>query len=106
MGLTITEKILAKAANAEGVVPGEIISVKLDAVIGHDIGGLAAFRELEKNKITKVFDRNKQEIATLKSHTGSDSSCRATERWAGTCGTFIANTPGGLIAPGFVAHAS
>ena len=39
--------------------PGEIINVKPDAVIAHDIGGTAAFRELERRKITKVFDPNK-----------------------------------------------
>ena len=38
--------------------PGEIITAKVDAVIGHDIT-TAAFRELEKMKVDKVFDRSK-----------------------------------------------
>jgi 3-isopropylmalate/(R)-2-methylmalate dehydratase large subunit len=59
LGATITEKILANAAGVEKVAPGEIINARLDAVIGHDIGGAAAFRELEKRNVTKVFDRNK-----------------------------------------------
>ena len=58
MGLTLTEKILAKAAGTDRVEPGEIINAKVDAVIGHDIS-TAAFRELVKMKITRVFDRNK-----------------------------------------------
>jgi 3-isopropylmalate/(R)-2-methylmalate dehydratase large subunit len=59
LGATITEKILAHAAGLEKVAPGEIIRARLDAVIGHDIGGTAAFRELEKKNIKKVFDRNR-----------------------------------------------
>ncbi|MGA2990326.1 MAG: 3-isopropylmalate dehydratase large subunit [Candidatus Korobacteraceae bacterium] len=58
MGSTITEKILAHAAGVETVTPGEIITAKVDAVIGHDIT-TAAFRELEKMKVDKVFDRSK-----------------------------------------------
>ena len=58
MGSTITEKILANAAGVESVTPGEIITAKVDAVIGHDIT-TAAFRELEKMKVDKVFDRRK-----------------------------------------------
>ncbi len=55
---TITEKILANAAGVERVTPGEIITAKVDAVIGHD-NTTAAFRELEKMKVNKVFDRSK-----------------------------------------------
>ena len=58
MGSTITEKILAHAAGVETVTPGEIITAKVDAVIGHDIT-TAAFRELEKMQVDKVFDRSK-----------------------------------------------
>lgn len=58
VGLTITEKILAHAANMPRVSQGDIITAKVDAVIGHDIT-TAAFRELEKMKVDKVFDQNK-----------------------------------------------
>ena len=58
MGATITEKILANAAGREQVSPGEIITARVDAVIGHDIT-TAAFRELEKMQVDKVFDREK-----------------------------------------------
>jgi 3-isopropylmalate/(R)-2-methylmalate dehydratase large subunit len=58
VGSTITEKILAHAAGVETVTPGEIITAKVDAVIGHDIT-TAAFRELEKMQVDKVFDRSK-----------------------------------------------
>jgi 3-isopropylmalate/(R)-2-methylmalate dehydratase large subunit len=58
LAATITEKILANAAGREHVSPGEIITARVDAVIGHDIT-TAAFRELEKMKVDKVFDREK-----------------------------------------------
>jgi 3-isopropylmalate/(R)-2-methylmalate dehydratase large subunit len=58
VGSTITEKILANASGVDKVTPGEIITAKVDAVIGHDIT-TAAFRELEKMKVDKVFDRSK-----------------------------------------------
>ena len=37
MGSTITEKILANASGVDKVTPGEIITAKVDAVIGHDM---------------------------------------------------------------------
>ena len=58
MAATITEKILANASGREQVSPGEIITAKVDAVIGHDIT-TAAFRELEKMEVEQVFDREK-----------------------------------------------
>ena len=51
-------KNTAHAAGTERVSPGEIINAKVDAVIGHDIT-TAAFRELEKMKVEKVFDKEK-----------------------------------------------
>ena len=58
MGATITEKILAHGAGKEKVLPGEIINARVDAVIGHDIS-TAAFRELERMKVRRVFDHDK-----------------------------------------------
>jgi len=58
MGLTITEKILSRAAESSTVLPGDIINAKVDAVIGHDIT-TAAFRELERMRVERVFDVEK-----------------------------------------------
>lgn len=55
MGMTITAKILARAAGLKEVRPGQFITAKVDKVIGHDIS-LAAFRELERMGAVKVFD--------------------------------------------------
>ncbi len=59
MGMTITEKILAKAAGKERVQPGELIDAKLDVVLFIDVTGPAAVSMLEARGIDKVFDREK-----------------------------------------------
>jgi 3-isopropylmalate/(R)-2-methylmalate dehydratase large subunit len=59
MGMTITEKILAKAAGKEKVQPGELIDAKLDVVLFIDVTGPAAIKMLEARGIDKVFDREK-----------------------------------------------
>ncbi|MCG8484364.1 MAG: 3-isopropylmalate dehydratase large subunit, partial [Clostridia bacterium] len=58
MKQTITEKILASAAGKKYVKPGEIIVIKVDGIIGHDIT-TAAFRSLERMGVDKVFDKDK-----------------------------------------------
>lgn len=55
MGMTIAEKILARASGLQEVKPGQFVTAKVDKIIGHDIS-LAAFRELERMAADKVFD--------------------------------------------------
>jgi len=59
MGMTITEKILAKAVGKEKVVPGELVDAKIDIVMCHDITTPPAISMLEEKGIDKVFDREK-----------------------------------------------
>jgi 3-isopropylmalate/(R)-2-methylmalate dehydratase large subunit len=59
MGMTITEKILAKAADKKKVQPGELIDAKLDVVLFIDVTGPAAVKMLKERGIDKVFDREK-----------------------------------------------
>ena len=47
MGQTITEKIIARASGKASVSPGEIVTVRVDAVIGHDTS-VASFRVLRE----------------------------------------------------------
>ena len=37
MGMTMTQKILAKAAGLDKVEPGQLIEARLDLVLGNDI---------------------------------------------------------------------
>ncbi len=66
MGMTITEKILARAAGRDKVRPGEILDVRVDVAMTHDQNGplvFSAFRKLgipvwDKDKVVIVIDHN------------------------------------------------
>jgi len=59
MGMTITEKILARAGGKEKVRPGDLIDAQLDVVLFIDVTGPAAIKMLQEQGIDKVFDREK-----------------------------------------------
>lgn len=59
MGMTITEKILAKHSGKKEVKPGEIINADLDIVMCHDVTTPPAITMLEKEGVSGVFDRKK-----------------------------------------------
>ena len=59
MAMTITEKILAKAAGKEKVAPGELIDANIDIVMCIDVTTPPAISMLAEKGIDKVFDREK-----------------------------------------------
>jgi 3-isopropylmalate/(R)-2-methylmalate dehydratase large subunit len=59
MGMTITEKILAKAAGRKEVTPGELIDAKIDIVMCVDVTTPPAISMLVEKGMDKVFDREK-----------------------------------------------
>jgi len=66
MGMTMTQKILARHAGLDYVVPGQLIEAKLDMVLGNDITTPVAITEFEKAGFTQVFDKDK--IAIVLDH--------------------------------------
>lgn len=56
MSMTITSKILARHANLAEVKPGELINVRVDLVLGNDVGTPMAINEFKKLDVSKVFD--------------------------------------------------
>ena len=66
MGMTMTQKILAKAAGLDKVEAGQLIEAKLDLVLGNDITSPVAIKEMEKMKVDGVFDKDK--IALVPDH--------------------------------------
>jgi len=66
MGMTMTQKILAKAAGLTQVEAGQLIEAKLDLVLGNDITSPVAIKEMEKMKVDGVFDKDK--IALVPDH--------------------------------------
>jgi 3-isopropylmalate/(R)-2-methylmalate dehydratase large subunit len=59
MGMTITEKILAKASGKKNVKAGELVIAKIDLVMCHEVTTPAAITMLVEKGIDRVFDRNR-----------------------------------------------
>lgn len=66
MGMTMTQKILAKHAGLDKVEAGQLIEANLDLVLGNDITSPVAIHEMKKLKDQKVFDKDK--IALVMDH--------------------------------------
>ena len=64
--MTMTQKILARAAGLDKVVAGQLIMAKLDLVLGNDITSPVAIKEMDKMKTEGVF--NKDKIALVPDH--------------------------------------
>jgi 3-isopropylmalate/(R)-2-methylmalate dehydratase large subunit len=77
MGQTITQKILAAHAGKECVEPGELISAKLDLVLGNDITAPIAIREFEKIGAETVFDRDR--VALVPDHSTPNKDIKSAE---------------------------
>ncbi len=65
MGMTMTEKILARHAGLDTVVPGQLVKCRVDLVLANDITGAPAIVEFDKIG-RPVFDRDK--IALVPDH--------------------------------------
>ena len=59
MGMTITEKILARHTDLAEVSPGMLINARVDIALGNDITAPIAIEAFRKAGGTKVFDREK-----------------------------------------------
>ena len=66
MGMTMTQKILARAAGLEQVQAGQLIEAQLDLVLGNDITSPVAIKEMDKMKVQGAFDKDK--IALVPDH--------------------------------------
>lgn len=66
MGMTMTQKILAAHAGLAEVKAGQLIEAELDLVLGNDITSPVAIHEMDKMKVTGVFDKDK--IALVPDH--------------------------------------
>lgn len=66
MGMTMSQKILAYKAGLPEVKSGQLITAKLDLVLGNDITSPVAINKFESNNFETVFDKNK--IALVMDH--------------------------------------
>ena len=116
MGMTMTQKILARHAGLDSVRAGQLIQAKLDLVLGNDITTPVAINEFEAAGFDKVFDKSR--IAMVMDHFApnkdikSATQCKQCRTFArkfdidhyydvGTMGIEHALLPEqGLVAPG------
>ncbi len=66
MGMTLTEKILARHAGKEKVEPGELILARVDLALGNDVTSPLAIQAVRSLGIREVFDRER--IALVPDH--------------------------------------
>jgi len=66
MGMTITEKILARHAGLDYVEPGQLINADVDLVLGNDITAPVAIREFTKLGLDRVF--NAERVVLVPDH--------------------------------------
>ncbi|MDD7194058.1 MAG: 3-isopropylmalate dehydratase large subunit [Oscillospiraceae bacterium] len=78
MGMTMTQKILAAHAGLDSVEAGQLISAKLDIVLGNDITTPVAVNEFKKAGFDKVFDKDR--IAIVLDHFVPNKDIKAAEQ--------------------------
>ena len=77
MGMTMTQKILAKHAGLASVEAGQLIEAGLDLVLGNDVTTPVAIHEMEKFNKKEVFDKSK--IALVMDHFTPNKDIKSAE---------------------------
>ncbi|SHI45143.1 3-isopropylmalate/(R)-2-methylmalate dehydratase large subunit [Clostridium cavendishii DSM 21758] len=78
MGMTMTQKILAKHAGLDYVKAGQLIEANLDLVLGNDITTPVAIKEFQKLGFDNVFDKKK--VAIVPDHFAPNKDIKAAEQ--------------------------
>jgi len=90
MGMTITEKILAKHCGKKEVRPGELINADIDIVMCHDVTTPPAIEMLNKMGVKGVFDADK--VVVTPDHFVPNKDIKSAElakrlrEWVNKCG--------------------
>ena len=78
MGMTMTQKMLAAHAGLDSVEAGQLVSAKLDIVLGNDITTPVAVNEFNKAGFSDVFDKDR--IAIVLDHFVPNKDIKAAEQ--------------------------
>lgn len=78
MGMTMTQKILARAAGQDSVKAGDLIMANLSLVLGNDITAPVAIREFDKLGVDDVFDKKK--VALVPDHFTPNKDIKSAEQ--------------------------
>lgn len=88
MGMTMSQKILAKKAGLKSVRAGELITADLDMVLGNDITSPVAIKEFNKAGYTDIF--SKEKVCMVMDHFTPNKDIKSAEQ-AKTCRCFCAD---------------
>ncbi|MGL4392904.1 MAG: 3-isopropylmalate dehydratase large subunit [Fusobacteriaceae bacterium] len=77
MGMTMTQKILAAHAGLPEVKAGQLITAKLDFVLGNDVTSPVAINEFEKAGFDGIFDKKK--VAMVMDHFAPNKDIKSAE---------------------------
>ena len=77
MGMTLTQKILARHAGFDHVTAGQLIEAKLDLALGNDITAPPALNVFKQTGATSVFDQDK--IALVPDHFTPNKDIKSAE---------------------------
>lgn len=78
MGMTMTQKIIAKHAGLDAVRGGQLVEAELDIVMGNDITTAVALKEFKKTGAKGVFDRDK--VVIVLDHFTPNKDIKAAEQ--------------------------
>ncbi|MDD5708041.1 MAG: 3-isopropylmalate dehydratase large subunit [Kiritimatiellae bacterium] len=78
MSMTMSQKILARAAGLKSVLPGQLIEAKLSLVLGNDITAPVAIREFARTGCPRVFDKGR--IALVPDHFTPNKDIKAAQQ--------------------------
>ena len=86
MGMTMTQKILAAHAGLDSVKAGQLISARLDQVLGNDITGAVAVDVFRAQGFDHVFDKSR--VNLVMDHFTPNKDIKAAQhrklrRWGG-----------------------
>ena len=78
MGMTMTQKIIAKHAGLDAVRAGQLVEAELDIVMGNDITTAVALKEFKKTGAKGVFDKDK--VVIVLDHFTPNKDIKAAEQ--------------------------
>ena len=78
MGMTMTQKIIAKHAGLDNVRAGQLVEAELDIVMGNDITTAVALKEFKKTGAEGVFDKDK--VVIVLDHFTPNKDIKAAEQ--------------------------
>lgn len=78
MGMTITEKIMAAHCDLEKVVPGQLISARVDCMISNEVNSAITFSDFERLENARIADP--QHVVIVPDHYAPNKDVKAAQQ--------------------------